>query len=77
MSDLISMDKQYRTRNGDAVEVLKIGINHDSYPVAVVITMDDGSQIIRSRTGTGRIVRVQRVEPTSLRSNLGLSGMLG
>lgn len=56
MSDLISMDKEYRTRNGDAVEVLKIGINHDKYPVAVVVTMDDGSQILRSRTSTGRVV---------------------
>ena len=53
MSDLISMDKQYKTRDGRAVEVLKVDMKHKYYPVAVVITEEDGSQAIRSRTSTG------------------------
>jgi len=56
MSDLISMDKQYKTRNGRAVEVLKTGVNHITYPVVVVITEGDGSQYSTSRTSTGRVV---------------------
>ena len=55
MSDLISMDKQYRTRDGREVEVLKVGVNHRNFPVAVVVTNKDGSQLIGTRTSTGRM----------------------
>ena len=56
MSDLISMDKKYQTRDGRAVEVLKVDMNSEVYKVAVVLTMEDGSQGIFSRTQTGRAV---------------------
>ena len=56
MSNLISMDKQYRTRDGRAVEVLKVDMNNPKYPVVVIVTEKDGSQEIRSRTSTGLTV---------------------
>jgi len=55
MSDLISMDKQYKTRDGRAVEVLKVDINHHNFPVAIVVTNLDGSQCTGTRTSTGRM----------------------
>ena len=53
---MISMDKEYRTRNGFPVEVLKVDLRNTDYPVAVVVTTEDGSQGIFSRTSTGRVV---------------------
>ena len=53
---MISMDKEYRTRDGCLAEVLKVGMNHHTYPVAVMVTMDDGSQGVFQRTSTGRVV---------------------
>ena len=55
MNDLISMDKQYKTRDGRAVEILKININHKNFPVAIVVTNLDGSQCTGTRTRTGRM----------------------
>ena len=54
MSDLISMDKQYKTRDGRVVEVLRVDLKSKDYPVAVIVTEMDGSQCVRSRTSTGR-----------------------
>ena len=60
MSDLISMDKQYKTRDGRAVEVLKVDVKHHSLPVAVVVTNPNGSQCTGTRTSTGRVLRSQK-----------------
>ena len=48
------MDKQYRTRDGRAVEVLRVDMNHKHFPVAVIVTNSDGNQTVRSRTSNGR-----------------------
>lgn len=53
MSDLISMDKQYRTRDGREVEVLRVDVNHKFYPIVIVVTNPDGSQFTSSRTPMG------------------------
>jgi len=57
MGDLISMDKQYKTRDGREVEVLKVDMNNSRYPVVIVVTSDEGYQDIGSRTAAGRVLR--------------------
>ena len=68
MNDLISMDKQYKTRDGRAVEVLKIDVMNEHYPVAVVITEKCGGEVVLSRTSTGHVLfdRVNRESPGDL-----------
>ena len=56
MSDLISMDKQYKTRDGRAVEVLKIDVMNEHYPVVVVITEKCGGEVVLPRTSTGHVL---------------------
>ena len=53
MNDLISMDKQYKTRDGREAEVLRIDMNHKHFTVTAIVTNSDGTQSIRSRTSTG------------------------
>ena len=53
MNDLISMDKQYKTRDGREAEVLRIDMNHKHFTVAAIITNSDGTQWLASRTSTG------------------------
>lgn len=53
MNDLISMDKQYKTRDGREAEVLRIDMNHKHFTVAAIVTNSDGTQFICSRTSTG------------------------
>ena len=55
MSDLIAMDKEYRTRDGRTVEVLKVDMNHADFPIAVVVTNSEGRQFVGTRTRTGRM----------------------
>ena len=54
MGDLISMDKQYKARDGRAVEVLRTDMKHKHFTVAAIITNSDGTQWLASRTSTGR-----------------------
>ena len=49
------MDKQYRTRDGRAVEVLKVGMNHNHFPVVAVVTDSNGSQSSSTLTPTGSV----------------------
>ena len=41
---LISMDKKYRTRDGRAVRVLAVDVNHSFKKVAAAVTFKDGSE---------------------------------
>lgn len=41
VSNLISMDKQYRTREGQDVRILCTDLGCDTYPVAVVVGKND------------------------------------
>lgn len=49
MSDLISMDKQYRTRDGETVKILTVS-RKGSYPVIALIGNEERIQTF-SRTG--------------------------
>ena len=60
MSDLISMDKQYKTRDGRAVEVLRVDINNKHFPVSVIVTNPNGSQTVLCRTSTGYVSLSQK-----------------
>lgn len=55
MSDLISTDKQYRTRDGREVEVLRVDVEHDCFTVVVLVKAENGNQYPAARTSTGHV----------------------
>lgn len=51
---LISMDKKYRTRDGRAVMLLMTTLKNAQYPVAGIVTLNDGQQTVMNFTDRGR-----------------------
>ena len=47
MSDLISMDKEYRTRNGRPVRILSIDLKNSSFPVVGAVVKHDSEELVQ------------------------------
>jgi len=65
MNDLINLEDRYETRDGREVEVLKLNMVNDEYPVVVVVTNSTGRQHVSSRT-LGGLVHVGSENPSDL-----------
>ena len=51
---MISMDKEYRTRDGREVRVLCVDRKHAVYTVIGLITLNDGNEFLETFTRDGR-----------------------
>jgi len=47
MSDLISMDKDYRTRNSRPVRILSIDLKNSSFPVVGAVVKHDSEELVQ------------------------------
>jgi hypothetical protein len=53
-TNLITMDKQYKTREGHPVRILAVDIKNDKFPVAGAISDPDGGESFEAFTASGR-----------------------
>lgn len=61
MSEKITMEGKYQTRDGRAVRVLCVDVKHADYPVIALITDEDGAEGIESYTPSGKLCSAEDV----------------
>lgn len=60
MSDKISMDKQYQTRNGRRAKILAVDVKDADYTVAAIVERFDGTEGVETFTNEGRHIRSEK-----------------